>query len=254
MSVTQSTETDGTAYPPISDYGLIGDCHSAALVSTRGSIDWCCLPRFDSDSCFGRLLDWQHGGHWTIAPAHAFRATRQYLAGTLILVTDFVTPQGDVRLTDFFAMRRGGRTRPRREIVRLIEGVRGSVELQARVQPRFDFGEVKPWIYPLDAATFAAVGSNKGLILASDPPCTLAGNHDLVATFTVSEGDRHYQLLQFAPPEELSDLRTSRFRADDPNAHFEETSQWWRDWRDDCARRKLPERQAWCVRPSSSRR
>ncbi|HTX06524.1 MAG TPA: trehalase-like domain-containing protein, partial [Steroidobacteraceae bacterium] len=74
-------------YPPISDYALIGDCHSAALVSRQGSIDWCCLPRFDSDSCFGRLLDCSNGGHFQIAPAGRFSSRREYLEKSLVLAT-----------------------------------------------------------------------------------------------------------------------------------------------------------------------
>ncbi|HSF46927.1 MAG TPA: trehalase-like domain-containing protein, partial [Burkholderiales bacterium] len=103
----------GDEYPPIGDYALIGDCHSAALISTRGSIDWCCLPRFDSDSCFGRILDWKQGGYCAITPADPnFSASRTYLEDTLILVMTFRTEQGEARLYDFFAMREGGREHP----------------------------------------------------------------------------------------------------------------------------------------------
>jgi len=76
-------------YPPISDYALIGDCHSAALISRAGSIDWCCLPGFDSDSCFGRLLDWKQGGHFTITPKGKARVSREYVSDTLVLQTTY---------------------------------------------------------------------------------------------------------------------------------------------------------------------
>ncbi len=107
-------------YPPISDYALIGDCHSAALVSRTGSIDWCCIPRFDSGSCFGRLLDWEHGGHFIIQPAEAeFDVFRHYQDHTLVLVTTFRTESGEARLYDCFAMHSGGKTEPRRELLRV---------------------------------------------------------------------------------------------------------------------------------------
>ena len=105
---------DQAQYPPIASYALIGDCHAAALVSRTGGIDWCCLPRFDSGSCFGRLLDREHGGHCTIAPIDAGEsaATRRYLGETLVLETTFRTAAGEARLIDCFTMRRGGKQRP----------------------------------------------------------------------------------------------------------------------------------------------
>src|SRR5881396_1888578 len=121
-------------YPPIADYGLIGDCHSAALVSRTGSIDWCCLPRFDSGSCFGRLLDWERGGQCSISPVDPDVAiTRSYLDRTLVLETSFLAGSGEARLVDFFAMREGGREDPRRQIVRILEGVRGHVDVRIEV-------------------------------------------------------------------------------------------------------------------------
>src|SRR5947209_11629865 len=91
-------------YPSIGDYGLIGDCHSAALVSRRSSIDWCCLPRFDSGSTFARLLDWEHGGQCSIAPSQAgsWEFAREYLPDTLVLATTLHGPEGKLRLLDCF--------------------------------------------------------------------------------------------------------------------------------------------------------
>src|SRR5487761_2299940 len=117
-------------YPPIADYALIGDCHSAALVSRQGSIDWCCLPRFDSDSCFGRLLDWSKGGYFQISPAGRCSSRREYLEKSLVLVTTFRAAAGEARL--------------------------------------IDFGEVKPWIRPSSAGAYVAVGSNAGLTIFGD--------------------------------------------------------------------------------------
>src|SRR5204863_2428597 len=93
-------------YPPIADYGLIGDCHGAALVSRAGSIDWCCLPRFDSGSCFGRLLDWESGGHCTVAPTgEPEDVHRAYVDDTLVLATTFRVAAGEARVIDCFTTR-----------------------------------------------------------------------------------------------------------------------------------------------------
>src|SRR5437588_3545481 len=129
---------------PIADYALIGDCHTAALISRSGSIDWCCLPRFDSGSAFGRLLDREHGGHCAIAPADGgeWEVSREYLKDTLVLETTFSGPAGAARLIDCFTT--GGASE--RQIVRVAEVTRGSMELQIAVAPRFDYGQVRPWI------------------------------------------------------------------------------------------------------------
>ena len=101
-------------YPSLAEYALIGDCHSAALVARGGSIDWCCLPRFDSDSCFGRLLDWRKGGHFQIAPVERCTIRREYVRNSLVLLTTLTAGAREARVIDFFAMRLGGRTHPRR--------------------------------------------------------------------------------------------------------------------------------------------
>lgn len=93
---------EAAPYPPIGDYALIGDCHSAALVSRDGSIDWCCFHRFDARSVFGRVLDWNRGGHCRIAPREPYRTTRRYLPQTNVLETRFVTADGVITVTDLF--------------------------------------------------------------------------------------------------------------------------------------------------------
>ncbi|MDB6088478.1 MAG: glycoside hydrolase 15-related [Gammaproteobacteria bacterium] len=218
------------AYPPIADYALIGDCHTAALVSRCGSIDWCCLPRFDSDSCFGRLLDWNKGGYFAVTPVGRYRVRREYLPDSLILVTTFTSSAGEVRLIDFFSMRAGGRRHPRREIVRVLHGVRGRMSFDVAIVPRLDFGEVKPWIYASGTCAHFAVGSNTGLRIFSDVPLQLAGDHDLRAQVEVRRGRKYHLGLQFFRPDETKILRSGGRDTAALRAHFGETRQWWSDW------------------------
>ncbi|HEY6481965.1 MAG TPA: glycoside hydrolase family 15 protein [Steroidobacteraceae bacterium] len=217
-------------YPPIADYALIGDCHSAALVSRAGSIDWCCLPRFDSDSCFGRLLDWNHGGYFSIAPRGKARTRRAYLPNTLVLVTRYEAGKNAVRVIDFFSMRSGGRQRPRRELVRIIEGVRGSMRLDVAVVARLDYGDVKPWVYSSGEHAHFAVGSDTGLRIFGDVPLQIAAEHDLRAEVHIHARQRLHIGVQFFRPEEAHRVPQRRKAAVELQAHFKETVRWWRDW------------------------
>jgi GH15 family glucan-1,4-alpha-glucosidase len=217
-------------YPPIADYALIGDCHSAALVSRQGSIDWCCLPRFDSDSCFGRLLDWSNGGHFQVCPIGRFSSHREYLERSLVLVTTFRSAAGEARLIDFFAMRAGGRQRPRREIVRIIAGVSGTLRLRVRFVPRLDFGEVKPWIRPCSGSAHVAVGSNAGLLIFGDAPLHAGSDHDLEGVLEVRPRSRYHFGLQFLAPEESQQRLDREKEVAQLEQHYDETLRWWRKW------------------------
>ena len=107
-------------YPPIADYAFISDCHSMALVGRNGSIDWCCMPRVDSASIFGRLLDWERGGHCLVTPVDSECSSFQsYLEDTLVLETTFRTDGGEARLLDCLAMHSGGKTRPHLRLIRI---------------------------------------------------------------------------------------------------------------------------------------
>jgi GH15 family glucan-1,4-alpha-glucosidase len=231
-ALTRATKpaAGGPAYPPISDYALIGDCHSAALVSRSGSIDWCCLPRFDSDSCFGRLLDWHKGGYFAITPVGPYRVKREYHGDSLILVTTFTTRAGTARVVDFFSMRSGGKLRPRRELIRVIHGLRGHVAFDIAVVPRFDFGEVKPWIFESGAGAHSVVGSNTGLRLFGDIPLQLSGDHDLHAQVVVKPGVLLHLGLTFFRPDESAKPRSAAKDLAELKAHYLETRRWWKDW------------------------
>jgi GH15 family glucan-1,4-alpha-glucosidase len=126
----------------IEDYGLIGDCQTAALVSKDGSIDWLCWPRFDSGACFAALLGDTSNGRWRIAPAVGeVRITRRYRPNTLILETSFVTVDGEVILVDFLALQARDP-----HLVRLVVGKRGIVPMSTELIIRFDYGSSVPWV------------------------------------------------------------------------------------------------------------
>ena len=128
----------------IEDYGLIGDLRTAALVGRNGSIDWLCLPRFDSGACFAALLGDDSHGRWQIAPAgEVTRTERRYRAGTLVLETDFETAEGSARVIDF--MPRGDGPP---QLMRVVEGLGGSIAMRMELRPRFDYGAVAPMVSP----------------------------------------------------------------------------------------------------------
>ena len=139
---------------PIEDYGLIGDCHTAALVGRNGSIDWLCFPHFDSRACFAALLGDPAHGRWLIAPAADTRAVqRRYRKGTLILETDFETDEGAVRIIDCMPFADG-----RADLVRIVEGLRGSVAMRMELIIRFDYGSIVPWVRRRNGALQATAG------------------------------------------------------------------------------------------------
>jgi GH15 family glucan-1,4-alpha-glucosidase len=218
------------SYPAIADYALIGDCHTAALISRAGSIDWCCLPRFDSDSCFGRLLDWQLGGHFTIRPQGQAYVSREYIDKSLVLVTTYKSGRNSARVIDFFSMRSGGRHRPRRELVRIIEGISGTLSFDVSIVPRLDYGEVKPWIFSGGTRSFFACGSNTGLRVFGNLPMQVIDEHDLYAEVRIKARESIQIGLQFVRPEETVTVRARNKDGKNLQAHFKETVRWWREW------------------------
>lgn len=226
-------ETAST-YPAIADYGLIGDCHGSALVSLAGSIDWCCMPRMDSPSCFGRLLDWERGGFCSIAPeapdGGAVGTDRAYVDGTMVLTTTFTTASGTARLTDCFTTRPGGRDQPHRQLLRVVEGLSGEVRLKLRMAPRFDYGEIKPWIRVEAARVLALIGGSSGLLVSCDADLRPVGDHDVEAALSVRQGERVRLSLQFFPPEQLEPRAPRAPSAAENDRRLAETVDWWRAW------------------------
>jgi GH15 family glucan-1,4-alpha-glucosidase len=219
-------------YPPIADYGLIGDCHSAALVCRDGSIDWCCMPRFDSGSIFGRLLDRERGGSCVIEPdGEVASIERQYVEDTLVLVTIFHVDGGVLRLTDCMEMREGaGAVDPHRRILRVLEAERGSVDVRVRITPRFDYGELTPWIRHEGRQVYSAAGGDEALVVSGDLDLREGDDRDICGEATIRPGGRTRLSLWFTRPEEL-DLHPPE--AADPHELdrvLDGTVQWWRSW------------------------
>ena len=180
----------------IEDYGLIGDLHTAALVSRAGSIDWLCLPRFDSGACFAALLGGPEHGRWLLAPtSDDARVSRRYRPETFILETTFELDEGAVRVIDFMPPRTANPV-----LARIVEGVRGEVEVATELVIRFDYGSAVPWVTRVDGALVAIAGPNA---LRIDTPADLRGEEmTTVGEVVVSPGDRVPFVLSWFPSHE----------------------------------------------------
>ncbi|MFI5281807.1 MAG: glycoside hydrolase family 15 protein [Candidatus Dormibacterales bacterium] len=215
--------------PSIKDYALIGDCHSAALVSRDGSIDWCCIPRINSPSCFARLLD-AEGGYCSIRCIQPHTIRRDYVGPTMVLCTSVETESGEARIFDCFTMREGGRHSPHHQLLRIIEGVRGETQFELKITPRFDYGEVRPWMRRHADNVYAAIGGSHGLLISCDTDLHCHELHDLEAPLQVAAGQRIRLSIQFFRPELLDDGRMEPITADDIDRRLDETLEWWRTW------------------------
>src|SRR5215208_6304835 len=191
------------ASTPIADYGLLADCNGSALVDRAGSIDWLCMPRYDSPAIFARLLD-PDAGHWSIRPAGPFGAERRYLPGSLAIETTFSTGSGTVRLIDVMAAADGQRGHDLgfdapHELLRAVEGVEGDVELVMELAPRPEYGLIRPLIRLEDggARTF---GSGRVSVRSSDP--LEVADATMRASFRVRAGEEHGFSLRWASPED----------------------------------------------------
>ena len=192
------------------------------------------MPRFDSPSIFARLLDWNKGGHCSFTPTGDFTTSRRYLDRTLVLETTVHTASGRARLFDFFAMRPGGRSRPLHQLARIIEGLEGRVDFRLMVQPRFDYGALKPWIRFETEGLFAAIGGETALLVWSDVELARSGLHDIEGTVSLCKGDRARLSLQFVLPELLDGEPPSEPTAARIDSRLEETIEWWRNWAGQC--------------------
>src|SRR5919198_1763351 len=199
-SLPTAAQRRASGFQPIAAYGLLADCHSAALVDRDGSIDWLCMPHYDSPAVFARILD-PDAGHWSIAPAGPSTSTRRYLPGTLVVQTTFITPTGSVRLTDAMAFAEGqrghdlGRDAPH-EVLRLVEGVTGSVELTMELAPRPEYGLVRP-LFRMEGHGGRTFGGPNQIAVTAGVPVEVQDS-TMRATFTVGKGDRVGFALRWA--------------------------------------------------------
>ena len=217
-------------YRPIGDYALLSDCHSVALVSREGSVDWCCMPRVDSASVLGRLLDAERGGYCAVRVEEDVPVSRRYVDDSLVLETTFRAPSGEARLLDCFTMRRGGAHAPYRQLLRVVEGVRGWLPLEFHAAIRFDYGEVEPWVKRRGVGVYTAIGGNDGLLVSSDVDLERADQHDIRATVAVRAGQRLHFSLEYRAAEELDHAGVHGPDPDELDARLEETLAWWRRW------------------------
>ncbi len=210
---------------PIEDYALIGDLHTAALVGRDGSIDWLCLPHFDSASCFARLLGTDDHGHWSIRPAVAddgiLGSRRRYRDGTLVLETEFDTADGTVRITDCMPIREANPL-----VVRLVEGVRGAVPMRMDLVLRFGYGASIPWVTQNQGLLTATAGPDAVALWTRVP--TEGVDMKTVAEFTVREGQQFPFTLVWYQSHEPPP------RPADPWYAIETTDRWWRGWSAAC--------------------
>jgi GH15 family glucan-1,4-alpha-glucosidase len=202
----------------IEDYGIIGDLHTAALVGTNGSIDWLCLPRFDSPAVFASLLGTEQHGFWQIAPRGTVtKMSRRYLPGTLVLETTLETADGTITITDAMPPRQ---VHP--HIVRIVEGVSGEMTAHMRMRPRFNYGSTTPWVHPEGSAVIAIAGPD-AISLRADVHLEIVDDQ-VIADFTVSQGDRIEFTLTHAPSWEpfAQPLNAT--------AVLEDTVDYWTEW------------------------
>ncbi len=202
----------------IEDYGLIGDTHTVALVGRNGSIDWLCLPRFDSGACFAALLGTEDNGCWRLSPMEEVISTRRaYRKGTLVLDTEFETSGGCVRLTDCMPLRDG-----KASVIRQVEGLRGRVRMKMLLVIRFDYGSVVPWIRKASSHLEAVAGPD-ALSFWSDAKTT-GEDMTTVAEFEVAEGDSFAFELVWHRSHEKPEKRGN------VAALIDETERWWQEW------------------------
>jgi GH15 family glucan-1,4-alpha-glucosidase len=203
---------------PIEDYALIGDTHTAGLVSRDGSIDWLCLPRFDSPACFAALLGDRANGRWLLAPAGGVREVRRrYQGDTLVLETEYRTDEGIVRVVDCMPPRQWDP-----DVARVVEGVRGRVPMRMELTIRFDYGSIVPWVRQVDGALHAIAGPDS--VWLRTPVPVRGENWTTLADFTVAEGERIPFMLTWHASHRPAPRRIDPVRA------LGDAEAWWGAW------------------------
>jgi GH15 family glucan-1,4-alpha-glucosidase len=219
-------------FPAISDYGLIGDCRTAALVSRRGSIEWLCLPNFDSPPVFSRILDRERGGYARIAAVGGSPRSRCYREGSNVLETEFAGPDGRFRVIDFLPIETGAHEnlQPERELIRIVEGLAGEPEIEITVAPRFGYGCLK--VTPQARGRLGWAFSSGGGLLEVQSDVKLEQKDELCLTGNarLKRGDRRYLSFSFTrrEPAIIPQLEAEADRK------LDSTDAWWRNWSKKC--------------------
>lgn len=189
------------------------------------------MPRIDAESCFGRILDWEQGGYCAVAPADPdYEVARSYLNETLVLETRFRCPGGEVRLLDAFTMRCGGREEPYCQLVRIIEGTSGAVNMNVELSPRFSYGEMRPWMRQHSGGVFSALGGDYALVISSDLELTKVSRHDLHGQFTVRKGERLHLSIENKPPYHVHPDAPEPVPLSEIDERLARTVAWWEQW------------------------
>ena len=211
-------------HPRIEDYALIGDEQTAALVGMDGSVDWLCLPRFDSAACFARLLGDEDNGHWRIAPEGADRCTRRaYRPDTLVLDTEWETAEGTIRVTDLMPQRHRAP-----DVVRIVEGLSGKVTVRSTLRLRFDYGSVVPWVRRSDGHRVAVAGPDSVWLRSEPEVRTWGEDFSTLSEFTVEAGEKVAFVLTWHPSHE------PRPALVDPYESLRTSVKDWRRWAARC--------------------
>jgi GH15 family glucan-1,4-alpha-glucosidase len=221
-------------HPRIEDYAVVGDEQTAALVGKDGSVDWLCLPRFDSAACFARLLGDEENGHWRIAPKDAKGpcTRRAYRPGTLVLDTEWETDEGTVRVTDLMPQRDRAP-----DLVRVVEGLSGRVTLHGTLRLRFDYGSIVPWMRRSDGVRVAVAGPDSVWLRSEPAVHTWGKDFGTHSEFTVGEGEKVAFVLTWHPSHE------PRPPLVDPHEALRASVADWQAWADRC-RYRGPHRDA----------
>ncbi|MFE2265998.1 glycoside hydrolase family 15 protein [Streptomyces griseosporeus] len=211
----------------IEDYALIGDMQTAALVCRDGTVDWLCLPRFDSHAIFAGLLGTEEHGFWRLGPAHASdvepptAARRSYRGDSLILESEWDTPRGTVRVIDFMPPRDGAP-----QLIRIVEGVSGRVPMRSALRMRFSYGRVVPWVHKHEGRTVAVAGPDS---VWYDTECETYGKSlTTYSDFTVAPGDRIAFTISWQPSHRAAPPLP------EPEQSLEATEDFWREWVEQC--------------------
>ncbi|NEC89122.1 glycoside hydrolase family 15 protein [Streptomyces sp. SID12501] len=211
----------------IEDYALIGDMQTAALVCRDGTVDWLCLPRFDSHAVFAGLLGTEEHGFWRLGPAHAadaappVAARRRYRGDSLILETEWDTPRGTVRVTDFMPPRDGAP-----QLIRIVEGVSGRVPMRSALRMRFSYGRVVPWVHKHEGRTVAVAGPDS--VWFDTTAETYGKSLTTYADFTVAPGDRIAFTISWEPSHKQPPALP------EPEQSLDATEEFWREWVEQC--------------------